>query len=463
MSFDIKSIKKDFKKVVDFALLGDYEEINSNSLNTMFDMWLKNKQFFIDRFGGDTMFYDVPKTFELSTTQKKQIYRYFLGDIIDVFYEKITNSEKRDECLNKVNNFFNKCVNFNDFFKNSLPIDLFIGGVKIQKGTKITKVIGILLNTIEGIDNKNLQYIINDIQCLYSERLQQNKLHGRLVLSVHPLDFLSASETTYDWRSCHSLDGEYAMGNLQFMVDDCTFMVYLLSDKGNPKVLPNFPNSVLWNSKKWRNYLFLDLQDDVVMRGNSYPFTSESILDRVGELLQQLGIVHVGTRSWKTYKDSEIDVERFYNDKMKTRLYYNDLNDHSTYRRQGYISAYSKMPRIKPGKDIPCLKCGKHHAQDASGECRYCNGSVFLCDCCGKELSPGDVRYYDLDGIYCEKCTEEKFNLVLCRSCMNWKSKDEKDCPHCKEKFCSYHAMIKDVLDSARIGIAPVITLDSLD
>ena len=55
--------------------------------------------------------------------------------------------------------------------------------------------------------------VLEEIQNLASRYLQEDKVKGTLCFSVHPLDFLSLSENTYNWRSCHSLDGEYRAGN----------------------------------------------------------------------------------------------------------------------------------------------------------------------------------------------------------------------------------------------------------
>ena len=79
---------------------------------------------------------------------------------------------------------------------------------------------------------------------------------------MHPLDFLSLSENTYNWRTCHSLDGEFKAGNLSYMIDSSTFIVYLRPEK-TYNILLTFPNTVQWNSKKWRMLMFLS--DDYQM------------------------------------------------------------------------------------------------------------------------------------------------------------------------------------------------------
>ena len=51
------------------------------------------------------------------------------------------------------------------------------------------------------------QKLLDTFQTKMSMILQENCVSGRLCISVHPLDFISSSENTYNWRSCHALDG----------------------------------------------------------------------------------------------------------------------------------------------------------------------------------------------------------------------------------------------------------------
>lgn len=106
---------------------------------------------------------------------------------------------------------------------------------------------------------------------------------GKLCISIHPLDFLSSSENNYNWRSCHSLDGDFAVGNLSYLQDGCTAICYL---KGADNVkLPNFPATVPWNDKKWRMLVHISKNKDFIFAGRQYPFFSEDALNKVKTLL----------------------------------------------------------------------------------------------------------------------------------------------------------------------------------
>lgn len=73
--------------------------------------------------------------------------------------------------------------------------------------------------------------------------------------------FLTSSVNTYNWRSCHALDGEYRAGNLSYMADNVTFMCYI---KGEAKLqYPFLPHGISWNSKKWRMLVHMDPTDQI--------------------------------------------------------------------------------------------------------------------------------------------------------------------------------------------------------
>ena len=136
-------------------------------------------------------------------------------------------------------------LNTDGFYENKTKQDFIYNGKKIPKGMKILKA-------LKYFDlPKNA---MNDIQSKASQLIQANSITGSLCFSVHPLDYLSISENTYNWASCHSLDGDYRAGNLSYMLDSSTIVCYLRG--ANNVKLPLFPDDVPWNSKKWRVLLF---------------------------------------------------------------------------------------------------------------------------------------------------------------------------------------------------------------
>ena len=154
---------------------------------------------FIDLFGGLIYEWPVPVEFTLDDTQKRSRVMEFVGVVSDSF----NNPELADFIEANLDSFYENKVSTND---------------KMPKGMKLLKAFKYF--------EKN-QTALRNIQDMASQIIQEDKIKGTLCFSVHPLDYLSSSENTYNWRSCHSLDGEYRAGNLSYMVDNSTFLIYL--------------------------------------------------------------------------------------------------------------------------------------------------------------------------------------------------------------------------------------------
>lgn len=253
----INKIKEDFNKVIAYS-----QGIPEPKTDKLFDIWRVSKDYFIRMFGGQYI-YECPEKvqFELSEEAKHERVLSFINLV--------------EECYSNFDlaKFIHKQED--GFFKN-LTIDDYttIDGKVIHKGTKLVKAFKYFVN-----NERSLTAIQNEA----SRIIQEDKVEGTLCFSVHPLDFLSVSENTYNWRSCHALDGEYRAGNLSYMMDQTTFICYLRADE--PTKLPNFPNDVPWNSKKWRVLLYLSEDTHMIIAGRQYPFASPAGMNLVLEML----------------------------------------------------------------------------------------------------------------------------------------------------------------------------------
>jgi hypothetical protein len=189
-----EDIKEQFKEVIRYS-----QDIEDPKVDYLFREWEYNKKKFIDLFGG--LIYEWPGTIEfvLDDTQKRSRVMEFVGIVSDNF----NNPELAD--------FIE--ANLDSFYENKVSTD-----DKMPKGMKLLKAFKYF--------EKN-QTALRNLQDMASQIIQEDKIKGTLCFSVHPLDYLSSSENTYNWRSCHSLDGEYRAGNLSYMVDNSTFLIYL--------------------------------------------------------------------------------------------------------------------------------------------------------------------------------------------------------------------------------------------
>ena len=426
---NLNEIKDDFDKVIRYS-----QNIPEPKTDELFEKWLKCKERFIDFFGGK-LIYEYPEKvqFELGKKEKHDRVIRFAGQISSLwgYHDLAKFIEAQEE----------------GFFQN-LTIEDYTAwdGKVIRKGSKLVKSFRHFVNN---------DRCLADIQNEASRIIQENKIEGTLCLSVHPLDFLSLSENTYNWRSCHSLDGEYRAGNLSYMLDETTFICYL---KGADEVrLNNFGPEVPWNSKKWRVLLFLSNDKKMIIAGRQYPFESKIGMDIVlNDLLKKIKIWSVFDYKWSDWNDflmssvklsNGLDIElnedylvignellpisdvvidgvgaKNYNDVLNSSCYkpiytfvYSDLFGHlyTTKNTKFVIGGYTY-----------CLRCGRVECLTGEDtmlcidcELEYGNSESDLftiCDCCGQRMYVDDGYSVGYD-ILCENCYREE--TITCEIC----------------------------------------------
>jgi len=248
----IRKIQEQFELVIHYSQeipkVPGQRFVNTDSL---FEEWLEAKRDFIEAFGGK-LIVELPGkvTFELSQEEKIKRVKDFLT-AVDCNYENPDLARFID-------------IQKEGFYENKVIEDFEYCGEKIPKGMKVIKAFKFFEKNPKKLE---------DLQNAASMLIQEDKITGVLCLSVHPLDYISASENCHSWHSCHALDGDYRAGNLSYMVDKHTIMCYLRADNCD-YILPDFPSEVPWNSKKWRVWIHLSDSWDIMFAGRQYPFTS---------------------------------------------------------------------------------------------------------------------------------------------------------------------------------------------
>ena len=224
--------------------------------------WEENKCKFYSRLPGNKLIYQshTPITMSISEDDKKAE--------LDCFIDNIRWRYSLFELKNFVEN------NRENFYSNILSEDYPMeNGTIIPKGMKIIKAFKYFVEDKETL---------TEIQDKASMLIQNTKISGYFCMSVHPLDYLSLSENTHNWRSCHALDGEYRAGNLSYMTDNCTIICYIKSE--HDAVLPRFPDDIPWADKKWRMLLHVSNDDTMIISGRHYPYESKGLQDFALEL-----------------------------------------------------------------------------------------------------------------------------------------------------------------------------------
>lgn len=418
------------------------------AITDLMTRWEQGKAEFKKAMGGKLIYeYPTPVTFNLSEQAKRDKLRDFCESIADTFH------------LVDLADFLYE--NNKTFYENKTTKLLSSTPKQIKIGSKIIK---------------DFKYFIEDdelcrrLQDKASMLIQEEKVTGILCLSIHPLDYLSLSENTYNWRSCHALDGEYRAGNLSYMTDSSTIICYLRGE--NEVELPHFPPEVKWNSKKWRMLLNFSEDWSVVFAGRQYPFKSDHVLDLVthGLIYSGLNITPCYGKWSNEYISSwgEDELDDKYA-RIRNRLYgvhsmirnkkgsrnYNDLLYSNCYRNPYYMSSdrsplkpthlwfgdsyeyitSNLTPKIRIGDDTKCVKCGINTIDtEESMLCSKCEddlATTFRCACCGNPIQ--EWVEDDFDGyLYCYECADKVMRKCeRCGRTMHEKYMTEEGC--CKQ------------------------------
>lgn len=463
---DIKSIQTEFNKVISYS-----QGIADPKTDKLFEKWLEAKRDIIEAMDGK-LIYTVPQKVSFELSYKEKMNR------VNEFIESVALTWRNNELASFIDE------NKEGFFNNSV-VECFTSptGVKIPKGMKLVKAFKFFEDdkiTLEEIQNKASMII------------QEDKIEGRLCFSVHPLDFLSTSENTYNWRSCHALDGEYRCGNLSYMVDKSTIICYLKSDKED-NILPNFPQDVKWNSKKWRMLLFISDGWNAMFAGRQYPFFSETSLKEIR--YHSLNVLKM-CGEWSKWHNDELKTFEFEGDfehtddlyfrhiyiPMQGKLYLkhqlvedceNPMHFNDLLRSSCYIPYYCWQKRwnyngdihFSIGGEIPCLRCGEHSiAQTDDMLCQACEleyGSsedemYSTCSCCGRRILYDDACYVESTGeMVCEYCAETECSY--CEGCgeLYWKNEITYDkrsheyrCEHCHSENQELLERMREFIES---------------
>ncbi len=423
MTSIIQDIKPDFDRVISYS-----QNIANPKTQVLLESWYAAKKDIIKAMGNKLIVESgEPITLYLSEEARESRLNEFI-DIVEYNYNNEALASFLEYCRK-------------DFFTNHLSEDYARYGIRIPKGTKIVRAFKYF---------EDHESVLQELQTRASMIIQENSVTGTFCISVHPLDFLSASENTHKWRSCHALDGEYRSGNLSYMCDKSTIMCYLKSDSELHK-LPSFPEDVKWNSKKWRMWLFLEDNREALFAGRQYPFFSESGLT----LAKEFYINYCGAKShhWsKWYDDFIIDFPRkensasrrdrnLYNGRnvmlrgrvygmvdlvqdVKNPLHFNDLI-YSTcyvpyYCWNYYPSDDSKPLHFSIGSSVACLECGKAPICEGDGGSMKCwdcemevatkeNRNFVHCVCCDRRMVRINSYYGEnVNGWLCEECLQNE-------------------------------------------------------
>lgn len=290
--------------------------------------------------------------------------------------------------------------------------------VKVQSGSKTVKAIRTFLVNI-GYDDMSM---FDSWREAVSVATTIKERDVELVLSIHPIDYMTMSDNDCGWRSCMNWSGgEYSNGTIEMMNSDYVVVGYLESTE-KPMMRRcghDVPN------KSWRCLFYVTPY--MILGGKPYPYDNNDLVKAGVEALKKMtgksygGILSYDDMDWyysnydgmdmsspwviehisesdegwcfeddNDYEDDECPYgsqDEFYEEQFERRVLvatgefmYNDLFEDA-------------------GHSYWCVKAtGIHglHGIDVGGPC--------TCMCCGSVIYPDDV---DECNKYCNDCSEK--------------------------------------------------------
>lgn len=417
------NLVKNVEDVIKFSQgLGD--EIHCNEL---LERWWDNKEWLYVQLGCK-LIWESPEVISvnLSDSMKDEMFRVFLNDVNSYLRERDYESYDIENWYEWI--YDNRAGFFDNTVVHPLPDTEMKHGMKLLRAFKF-------FNFSTGD--------IRHIQDLASQVIQQTKIEGILCFSIHPLDYLTMSETNYKWRSCHTLDGEYRSGNLSYMIDPSTVVCYLKSK--NDTQLDRFPRGMLWNNKKWRVLLHIQKDLNIMYVNRQYPFESDELIHTM-QSTNLMRSMHFGNKNCyeKNHGIREINGDVLNQNYFRlfgfifdpkdmcsgdeNSLQYNDLI-FSPYYKPQYIlpddlywinnnkESIMRNHRVEIGKAVPCLTgCGNTLTDSCDMICDHCSEQDDMGECCicGDHIYEGQgFGLDDDDNLYCVDCAMERGIAII--------------------------------------------------
>ena len=285
--------------------------------------------------------------------------------------------------------------------------------IQLQNGAKPIKILKKIVDLIGG-DNEKAMF--EQFRLEHSMILNQKTLEGELVLSIHPMDFLTMSDNGYNWSSCMSWTdpGSYRAGTVEMMNSPYVLVAYLKGDE--PYTFHYGDLYGQWSDKKWRE-LFI-VHDKIITNVKGYPYRTSILSKAALKMIHRLAEENL---EYFNYNDEIIRFETSdevwepddanYSFEFATGTMYNDFDSavHFCFLDKDVDDeVYVNYSGVRN-----CMWCGEEHhsgyydyGEDPEGNviCENCIES-YHCDYCDCSVSSADI--YEIDGQnLCEYCYE---------------------------------------------------------
>lgn len=176
----------------------------------------------------------------------------------------------------------------NNKYRSWISSGIFRGASQIKDDMKLTKLFSLY-------GNKEL-----DIEL---SKIYQEKNKAMLCISIDPIDYLTVSINKSGWKSCHNfLKGAYRDAPIAYMFDEASMVAYSYTSITEYKdMLAPFK----WNSKQWRQMIYVDKESSAVVFSREYPYESPKNKEEIRILYEEVISKNLGWENrWIIYNNA---------------------------------------------------------------------------------------------------------------------------------------------------------------
>jgi hypothetical protein len=255
--------------------------------------------------------------------------------------------------------------------QNYLNETLTFFGTKFNAGMKISRILPRLVPKSQS----------DFVQVEYSKIVQRFSFTGTAVLSIDPVDYITMSENSSGWRSCHALDGEFRTGTLAYMLDSCSVVGYV-------KTKDVHIAGTTYSDKIWRQMVLIG--KDYAIQSRQYPnsnsFNAGTISQMLIDIFGENYSVH--KKSVSDLGDLVVNVET----DNGIRLWYNDIYETSFSRARVVMSdIYQTLEDLYNSESFEYVSVGVEKIPCACGCYNYLGSADWIY----YESSEDDEEYWD--------------------------------------------------------------------
>jgi hypothetical protein len=406
-------------------------------MNMVLNEWNKNKKTLFRALGRQlsvSKMISIPKSDVVITSELESIYHPY---VIWYEHDKITVVKHFEHLQEITNNYF-----ISDILRFWVNKDYCIEDLRVLSRLFLHK--NLSKGYITSLEVNNTPYHCRDFKCTIKNGMKtirtiqkvlkatgypnmdlfekwrnqvsliqtEGETKAKLVISIHPIDFMSMSENKCNWRSCMgwSNSGCYNAGTLEMMNSNVAAVAYLetaspfemfLNETGEVYTLPN---------KSWRSLIYV--HKDILLLGKQYPFHNDYLVPIVLDMMREL----VGKNLHWSYRF--INQEYRDMEKLEGNFYVRDwfnLQYNVTKQHHSIFVYTNGMYNDIIEAKYPHYYCCRNYVPHSK---KICLSGPATCICCGKRLMDdprGEIYDYDDLGNnkLCYDCEHEN----CCRTC----------------------------------------------